>query len=294
MRCFLKRNAIDCIKEMEITETAFNDLKEAKRVLRKALDIEDKYELLISTYLELEKDALSLSVNYMVLHDSSYIEIQKKRNLINKRLVALLTTARLYLDRIASEAYSCTKTKSDKKKVKAFTSEKYDSLKEYRFVEALRNSVQHHSLPIHGMNFGAQRVEGKTGSANQYTSSFFANKVEFEQTKSFKKSVLDEMPDQVDILNEIRVYISAISHIHSQVRELIDEAVKASRQTLEEIISQYEVSDSGNTLGLVAVCEVSEEDYEAVPVLLDWDDVRISLVKKNKHLINLQKRFIRS
>ncbi len=294
MGYFLKRNTIDCAEQMDITEAEFNELKEAKRVLRRALDIEDKYELLISSYIELEQDALCLNVKHMVSNDFDYIEIQKRRTLINKRLVSILTTARLYLEKIAKEASSCTNNPTDKDVVDGFRSEKFDTFREYKFVEKLRNIVQHHSLPVHGMTFGTKLIESECGDSHQYTSSFMANKEELEKSDRFSQELLDELPEKLDLLHEIRVYISAISDIQRQVRGLINEAVTTSRNALENMINRYKDFDESGAKGLVAVHETSDDDYEAVPILLDWDDVRLSLVKKNQPLVNLDKKFVRS
>jgi hypothetical protein len=34
------------------------------------------------------------------------------------------------------------------------------------------------------------------------------------------------------------------------------------------------------------------EDVETVPLLLDWDDIRLKLQRKNARLINLSKRYV--
>lgn len=292
MRYFLKRNTVDCINELDISEQDFNDLVEAKATLRKALEIEDMYEQLLASYVELEQDVLSLTVKHMVFHDSGYSEIHKKRSIVNRRIFSVLATAKLYVDRIDSETARCSGVEEHKESVKAFRSAEYESLREYRFVEALRNSVQHHSLPVHGMSFGSKWDGEKT--ENQYSSAYYANKVELAKNAGFKRSVLNETPERVDLLSEVRVYIAALSHVHIQVRGLIDHAVSNARQLIETHIKQYEGFDSGGSLGLVAVSYENDEKYEAVPILLDWDDVRLSLVSKNRALTNLERRFARS
>lgn len=58
----------------DIGENKFNKLKQAKNCLSAALAIVEKYELLLSNYLDLEKECLSVTTDYMVRTSTDYFK----------------------------------------------------------------------------------------------------------------------------------------------------------------------------------------------------------------------------
>ena len=86
--------------EIEITQARFDEIKQAKNCLFAALSIEEKYELLLSNYLDLEKEYLNITSNYMVRDLKGYEDFFDIRLLFNRKIVNLLTSAKLYIDQI--------------------------------------------------------------------------------------------------------------------------------------------------------------------------------------------------
>lgn len=109
--------------------------------------IEEKYELIISNYLELEKDSLSISSSNMLRRSYNYSDFFDVRSTFNRRIVNLLTSTKLYLDQIYQHVKVCNLDLANI--IKQKTNKEYDSVFEYRFMEALRNHVQHHGLAVH-------------------------------------------------------------------------------------------------------------------------------------------------
>ena len=121
---------------------------------------------------------------------------------------------------------------------------------------------------------------------------FGAQKKELAEDDSFKKLVLDEMPDEVNLRSAVRTYIEAISRIHKQAREKIASIVDSSRQCLDRAIRDYMVIYEKEPVGLYAYEYQGEEKVNEVLVLTKWDDIRIELVKRNSELVNLRKRYV--
>jgi hypothetical protein len=293
MRYHLASQLINPTPQVDLTEEGFLKIKEAKKILRAALDIEDKYDLIISAYVDLEKDVLALTTENMVRFSSSYESFHETRTLVNRRLITILTAARLYLEKLPSTAVKCTNNQSTATEIDSFKSCEYGLHFEYRFMEALRNSVQHSNLPVHSVSHGFKRIEAETGT-NQYKSSYMANKSEFASDKNFKRTVFNELPEKIDLLFATRVYIASLSNIHIQTRALIKDSVDDARTIIEDQIIVYSEAINQNVFALEAIKKSEAEIVESIPIMIDWDDVRISLVKKNGHLKNLEKRFIRS
>ena len=104
------------------------------------------------------------------------------------------------------------------------------------------------------------------------------------------------MPNEVELVYSARVYVSAISRIHEKVRKLIKEKLNQSRNTIDQVIIDFKAKNDDNALCLRASAQeiVPPHDVkENVPIFLDWDDVRIELMKRNRNLGNLEKIYVR-
>lgn len=295
MRYYLESQLINPTPQVELTEEEFDKIKRAKSILKEAFDIEDKYDLIVSAYLDLEKDVLALTAENMVRWRSSYESFHETRTLVNRRLITILTAARLYLERLPTKVAKCTDNKATKSEIDSLKSHEYDTNFEYRFIEALRNSVQHSNLPVHRVSHGFKTLDIDTDKdANQYKSSYMANKSEFANDNNFKRTVFNELPEKIDLLHSVRVYITCLNNIHIQTRALLKEFSGGARTIIENQIIVYGEANNKNTVALEAVKENGSTRVESFIVMTDWDDVRLSLIKKNGPLKNLEKRFIRS
>lgn len=52
MKYMLRKDVLAIVPEIEITEDEYTQLKQAHTILSNALEIEEKYEILISNYLD--------------------------------------------------------------------------------------------------------------------------------------------------------------------------------------------------------------------------------------------------
>jgi len=288
----LRIAALGRFPELEIDQARFEELKTSRPILLHALAIEEKYEIIVSNFLELERKAINASVSEMVRNHIEYKDFFDVRLDLNIRLVNLLTAVRLYTDQLSSHLCACIPSDDTlKAKVKAFFSTEYDASFEYRFMEALRNHVQHSGIPVHRISTGAKWTDLEDGLL-EYSLYFGAQKRELAEDNSFKKLVLDEMPDEVNLRSAVRIYIEAISRIHKQAREKIESIVDSSRQCFDRAIRDYMVIYEKDPVGLYAYEYQDEEKVNEVLILTKWDDIRIELVKRNRELVNLRKRYV--
>ena len=68
--------------------------------LRNALSIEEKYEILLSNFIEFEQTALTQVLSNAVRDLDTYDKFFENRVALNARLVNFLSAARLYLDQL--------------------------------------------------------------------------------------------------------------------------------------------------------------------------------------------------
>ncbi|OPX56772.1 hypothetical protein [Oceanospirillum multiglobuliferum] len=282
--------------ELEINESKYLKLKSSRDCLSGAFSIEEKYDLLISNFLELEKECLNITCEHMLKNNDGYSDFFDIRARLNRRVVNLLTASRLYMDHLGQHVKACLVEKGRCNDVKALFSLEYDSCFEYRFMEALRNYVQHRGLAIHSNTLGSSWTSmNKKNGELEYKSCIFTHKDEISSDKSFKRTVANEMPEKVNILLASRKYISSISKVHGELRQLISDNVITSRNIISEQIECFKKQSGDNSIALAALkINQDNEVIERVNIILDWDDVRLNLENKNKLLYSLGQSYVSS
>lgn len=297
MKYMLKKLVLDRTPDIPINEDRFESLKKARKTLTEVFSIEEKYELLLSNFLDFIKEPLILSAENMVREEVSYSGYFDIRLSLNRRIVNLLTSSKMYIDHLLGHIQVfASMDEKVKDTVKGYLSEKYDISFEYRFMEAIRNHVQHRGLVVHSTPIGGMWKEEEDIKQMEYGINIYAQKKILAENRKFKKSILKEMPEKVELQYASKVYVSHLNDIHIKVRNKVKDIVDTSRGVLQDAILEYSEACSGHAIGLNAVSYKVEDEkliiIEEVPILLDWDDVRIELEKRNKKIINLSKRYV--
>jgi hypothetical protein len=274
-----------------ITKMEFEGLVDARQKLVAGFPIEESFDLLIGNYLELEQTSLASAVSDMVRYRSSYQEFFEVRAELNRRAVNLLTTARMYVDQIQQRVSDCG---HDKKPIKAALSDRYDANFEYRFMEALRNHVQHNGSAVHSLSLGGKWLPKGKRERQEYTVTPYTLRQPLAQDKTFKPSVLLECPEQVDFLKASRIYVESLGLVHKLVRQTVTPTMKAARTEVEKAISRYKKHTKTNSVGLTAYFSLKGKIESQVPVFIEWEEVREKLERRNGTLVNLSRRFVSS
>ena len=277
--------------ELPLSEEEFQSLKQAKICLNSAIALEENYDLLLSNYRELELEAISAAVTHMTVKRHGYDSFFEVRTSINRRVVNLLSATRMYLDQYPQ---LLKKVGAESKSAKDVSSAAYDNYFEYRFMEALRNHAQHAGLAVHGVTMGMSWLPPDDPKQLQFSVTPYALKSALEEGPAFKRAVLDQCSEQVDIIPAARIHVGGISSVHKQVRELITPFVQEARSLFEDAIARHETEAKERFSGLTAIAKENGVIVEKISILLDWDDIRQMLVKKNRPVENLGKRFVTS
>lgn len=283
--------------EIEIDSDRYDALQDARNVLFGALAIEEKYDLLFSNYLELEKEALNYATESMVKGSLWYDGFAIATQSINRRIVNLLTSTRLYIDHIPQNIKLCIE-KGSEFDVKSSMSFQYDENFSYRFMEALRNYVQHCGLAIHSVSTPTRWTSQDGDGELEFGLHVFSHREVLNESKRFKAAILEEMPQKVEIIRASRSYVSSISIVHSELRNTIKSNVAKARKTIQLTIDEYKAINEGCAIGLKALkyenAGCPKNIVDDFPILLEWDDSRIKLESTNCEIKNLEKRFVSS
>ncbi|PSW91239.1 hypothetical protein [Photobacterium iliopiscarium] len=294
---FVKQMILAPTVALRIDESEFEKLKLSREILLSAKAIEEKYDLLISNFLELEKEILSQLAEHMIFSQFSYQDMYNLRSVLNRRVANLLTSTRLYYDQIEKHVRTCMKGENKfGKEVKAYFCDEYDTNFEYRFMEALRNHVQHYGLAVHSLSLPSKWVGENESKQMINQLKINSTKDELSQNKEFKSSVFSEMPEKVELTKAIRIYIGCFSNVHKRIRDLINFNVSLSRADIEDVIHRYKEVNAGDAIGISAY-SVEEDDPSSMPIdkisiLLDWDNVRLNLNEKNQSSKNMSKWYV--
>jgi hypothetical protein len=295
MKYLLRKVVLGKVPEIEITAEEYTEFEKAKNILTNALAIEEKYEIVIRNYIGFEKKILDTTNTYMVRTTLGYSDFFEVRLELNIRLVNLLTAARLYVDQLNQNVRECIPNTTDSKElVKEYFSKEYDVNKEYRFMEALRNYVQHRGFPVHLAPQGGRWTSLEDDGLLEYYMELYTIRSYLEEDGKFKKTSLDELDEKIDLKTATRSYMESLSNVHESVRSIIAESVKAARELIEDARRRYAAIHNGSLAGLSA-CKLSDKKIVCtVPLLLDWDNIRMELQNRNRKLINLKKRYVTS
>lgn len=296
-RYFLKNthNPLDS-QELPIHRLRFGILEKSQSILMNALYIEEKYEIIIKNYSELEGEALRILTSNMLRSSPRYSEFFDVKLGLNIQLINLLTVVRLYRDQLDNHVKKCLFGKADiKDTISKYCSDEYDKCFEYQFMEALRNYVQHNGLPVHKTSMPMKKKKiGEEDEYLQFSLSFSASKDVFIKDKKFKASVLNEMPDEVDLWAASKKYVECVSRVHMQVRELIKDDVNLARSEMDKALSEYQLTTEGTVYGVTAYELLGAEIKNKTPIFLEWDDIRKQLLVRNRTPLNLGARYVSS
>lgn len=105
------------------------------------------------------------------------------------------------------------------------------------------------------------------------------SKASLSLDKDFKARVLDEQPDKIDVRRRARQSLQEVGVAHLALRGIVAEQVARARAGFDAAIRDYKDAGAESDIGLCARRADDSDTY--VPVLLNWDDVRLRLAEKN-------------
>jgi hypothetical protein len=282
---------------IEIDGARYVALKRAVKVQRAALDVEEKFDLVIANYEEFEREILSLTLGHMVRRTAKWGQMSDARLLLGRRSINLLSTCRLYIDQVKHSAkspcfYGCTLDQ-----INTLFSKQYDIKLGYRVMEALRNHVQHRSLPVNKISYPSDIQKAEDNNPLwSYKLSLGLDLDSLQQDPKFKKKILWELrllsEIQNDIIFFVRQYVEGIAEVHSSLRELMTENVEAADVTIDEALSEWAAEGHKKTALAASKLRSNGKSEEHFFITSNLKDKRKELVAGNNSHMNLSRRFV--
>jgi hypothetical protein len=293
MKYLLKIWAIGHNNSIEISEENFHSIESARNLLSLFSSFTENYRVVLNSYRRLELSQHELSLDHMLFNHLRHKNFLEARVTLNTAIIGYLTSTKFFHDwsdkhlptMIGPEAYE---------KFSSFRSKIYDDSAEYRFIEALRNYVQHRNLPIETISYH-NFIEDKDNHESSdwvTTTSLLADREKLKSDQKFKKKALNDLPEKINIIQCIRAHMSGIWEIHNLL--IVDHSNSAdeSRSIVETYRERFKNEVGGKLIGLHAVAEKEGETVEKIPLLLEWDDARREALKQIGNLKKLSKTYV--
>jgi hypothetical protein len=219
-----------------ITAAEYEAIADARAALRRVSALGNQLIMLLENYIEFERELYGLSLRYAVYNHAEWGEFQDAIYTINRRLLNLLASCRLYLDQGAHEISELFG--SDSLAARAFDSARkheFDNTVGYRMMEGLRNHLQHQDIAVHQLGFQNQRHEVDDGAVLVHGIEPSINTTALRQNSRLNAKVretLEALPDLVCITPWVREYVDGLSRVNAAVRSESDSSVNRWHSTL--------------------------------------------------------------
>lgn len=228
---------------VEISESDFDTVVSSKGTCLFALDLEEKFALVLENYFEFESELLSLAEKSRIWRNRDHSMAMAERLLLERRLVNLLTACRLYLDQTDHEfSAHFGKISAELDAVKKFKNDLYDEYFGYRFMETLRNYVQHAGLPIHIIRYDSGIVGELSEKFCHYSISLRTKIGVLGESRIIKKTVMKELQSlgqDVDLRPFVRQYVSCFVELHTEIRGMIKSEFLTERVRFQDAVKRY-------------------------------------------------------
>lgn len=238
---------------LEIKKTEWEKLRDAKLTITNIRYIEQKYDLMISNYIEFEKELLEQALDNSIRHINSH-GIHFKYLKLARQIMNLIASTCMYMDHVKKRHVN--KFPISEEEQKELMSELADYEKNndnIRFIRNLRNYVIHRDLPLDTYNINSswekiENVEEKKGG------SFVIPTIQKEKLitdRKFSTTVAKNFPDikgKIDLRLPIRGSIAALSTFNDNFRGKTKKDFKSAKRLFKMAINKYrDFSESKNS-----------------------------------------------
>lgn len=278
----------DC--NIEISENDYNNALIAKDNLLKVLEIEEKYNMILENYKEIEQEIFESTLDLVLHRTSLWRTLRIKTRNLDRKLNNLLSIIKLFLDHIPDDlnkVYGRELEKEVKKLIIKEGKEKFAC----HFMYELRNYIQHNGLSIDDLRFGSERKEIRKKERNikEIYLSINKKKILDYASDDLKKKIIDKTSgDRIELKPLIRENIESLSLINNFIRNKTKDKIKNWDMDLKKIKDKYFNKTHKNINYNVLLTLENKECTDEKNIFYDFIEYRKDLIKRNKELKNLK------
>jgi hypothetical protein len=224
----------------------FDEIKLALKGSAALRSIEEDFDVLLGNYLELDAYLLTIaSAIRLGRRTDRDVDDYRRRN-AQRWVSNILTSARAFIDHSLRTSSSLLGSASPgHSSVKSAFSTQYDSVRGYRFLEAVRNHAQHAGVSVDSLTYlhgPYPTPEGQESPAFGVEPTLSLRHL--EDDPGFKKAILAEMAEGAEqgllvLSGHIREYIFGLYQALVQVRSTLEPVRLRSLSALGDAIDRF-------------------------------------------------------
>jgi hypothetical protein len=289
-RLVIARYAINSMPELPISEEEYQALESASGLILRALFVEERFDLLVQNYSQLEKTLLSMSIDHMLGGQRDWDWYQTQLATANKDILNLLSAARGYIDYVKQACNELFGRKNpDAVAISGSFSLHYDSSFAYRVMEALRNYSQHCGFPVHKLNYMSNRETVGGRDTLRETLGVITEASFLGQDSKFNSKLLQEIVERggsIDIKPLAREYFIALAKVQEMFRAALLLPALSWDRAVIDCIDRFRTTfpDDSSTTGLCILRIEESRRQRLLPLLAEPIDRRKSLSKQNSRI----------
>lgn len=295
----LTQMTIGSAEEIEVSSEDYLQIRCACDNILQVIYLEEKFDILLGNYVELETDLLAAAARDMVYQDYDALTKRMERNFtINRRFLNMLAACRAYVDQGAHDLKDIKDSSRSAfhEVFSKYTNEWYDRSLGYRVMDALRGYTQHRGYPIR-TTYDRSQVDLPKCKSIAFS---VLPKIDLEHLRADKKvkqkalAGIKPTDKHIEAMPLARKYVEALCSIHMQIRGDLSSVIGRSESIIMESIERFTTKFGESSQVALAVIEVKEGLIIGEPTyLLQANiDYRKLLTKKNNHLNGIAGRFV--
>ena len=213
-----------------ITQSDFNSLRTAYKACLSLYWIEKKFEIVSDNYYEFEEE-IKTSYNFIVSNRQKNIvkEGQKQVSTLNRRLVNLLCSIRMYRDQVLHDSSQLQQIICPdydmKQKLESKTNELYDRSFAFQLMELLRNYTQHQGLIIERVTAFIPFGNFTENKLLYFVEANFNAIKEIEGYNKKIKTPIEHNHEWLNLIEFIREYYKCWIEFHNYLHTIISSAL---------------------------------------------------------------------
>lgn len=249
---------------LEITPERYRELVAAAEGVTSALDVEEKFNLVLENFEEFEAELLRGALANSLFQNTDWSDKMTELHRLNRRLVNLLATCRLYVDQVPHNlSQEFAEDPGLSAAFEASKSREFDARLGYRVMDALRNYMQHRSLPVHVLSYQSAWRDLPAGRMREHTVAPETEPQTIREDGKFKPATLAELEGlgaRVDMTPLARQYVAGLAAVHKDLRSGMARLVEKWDGIIAQAGTEFLAAGASELTGLAAV-RVSDEKY---------------------------------
>jgi len=292
---------------ISLTAEQYTHLSRAKNALIATIGIEQKFDLLLENYVEYESELLNLGLRLVAFRHSQWHAFQQESLGVTRRLVNLLSAARLYVDQMSDDVSGVFGEEHEIcAAVKRTSSARYDASFGFRLMETLRNAIQHRSIAGIRLkhHYGVHRTDaesdpvvaaGKRLVVARAIAILSASDLHDMELKASVRAEIENLGrDDLDLTLHVREYIDGLAAMQYEFRRCAQYDRNQWESTVRQALASARVKwpdNQSDALNLEAVDSAGEiaEWTQLFPAFIDYLN---ALETQNRGPLRLSRTYV--